>query len=143
MPIVEVAAPLGDATANVDGAVLLLRDAGADRSRADASRLQRAVVDASPDAIVGIDGDGRIVSWNPAAQRMFGYDEDQAHGRTFESLVAMRWLKRKPLVQSFDDTHAAVGRSTCCACGVTAGASGRPCRRAPVRGDVRAPSRCR
>ena len=109
VPIVEVAAPLGDADGNVDGAVLLLRDAGADRSRADASRLQRAVVDASPDAIVGIDGDGRIVSWNPAAQRMFGYDENQAHGRTFESLVAMRWLKRKPLVQSFDDMHAAVG----------------------------------
>ncbi|MBY4668789.1 PAS domain-containing hybrid sensor histidine kinase/response regulator, partial [Burkholderia contaminans] len=83
--------------------------AGPDRSRADASRLQRAVVDASPDAIVGIDTDGRIVSWNPAAQRMFGYDESHAHGRMFESLVAMRWLKRKPLVESFDDMHAAVG----------------------------------
>ena len=133
VPIVEVAAPLGDADGNVDGAVLLLRDAGADRSRADASRLQRAVVDASPDAIVGIDGDGRIVSWNPAAQRMFGYDENQAHGRTFESLVAMRWLKRKPLVQSFDDMHAAVGPIDLCACGVTAGASGRPCRRPGTR----------
>ncbi|MEK7887237.1 ATP-binding protein [Burkholderia contaminans] len=109
VPIVEVAAPLGDADGNVDGAVLLLRDAGPDRSRADASRLQRAVVDASPDAIVGIDTDGRIVSWNPAAQRMFGYDESHAHGRMFESLVAMRWLKRKPLVESFDDMHAAVG----------------------------------
>ncbi|WP_325088753.1 ATP-binding protein [Burkholderia contaminans] len=109
VPIVEVAAPLGDADGNVDGAVLLLRDAGPDRSRADASRLQRAVVDASPDAIVGIDIDGRIVSWNPAAQRMFGYDESHAHGRMFESLVAMRWLKRKPLVESFDDMHAAVG----------------------------------
>ncbi|HGL6716404.1 ATP-binding protein [Burkholderia contaminans] len=109
VPIVEVAAPLGDADGNVDGAVLLLRDAGPARSRADASRLQRAVVDASPDAIVGIDTDGRIVSWNPAAQRMFGYDESHAHGRMFESMVAMRWLKRKPLVESFDDMHAAIG----------------------------------
>ena len=109
VPIVEVASPLRDSDGNVDGAVLLLRAAEADRSRVDASRLQRAVVDASPDAIVGIDIDGRIVSWNPAAQRMFGYDESAAHGRTFESLVAMRWLKRKPLVQSFDDMHAAVG----------------------------------
>ncbi|MBY8604603.1 PAS domain-containing protein [Burkholderia arboris] len=109
VPIVEVAAPLGDADGNVDGAVLLLRNAGAERARADASRLQRAVVDASPDAIVGIGIDGRIVSWNPAAQRMFGYDEGDARGRAFESLVAMRWLKRKPFAEAFEDMREAVG----------------------------------
>ncbi|MDR0242245.1 MAG: PAS domain-containing protein [Burkholderia sp.] len=113
VPVVEVASPLGDADGNVDGnvdgAVLLLRNAGADRARADAARLQRAVVDASPDAIVGIDIDGRVVSWNPAAQRMFGYTESDARGRTFESLIAMRWLRRKPFAEAFDDMREAVG----------------------------------
>ncbi|HDR9583420.1 TPA: PAS domain-containing protein [Burkholderia stabilis] len=109
VPIVEVASPIDDADGNVGGAVLLLRDAGAERSRADASRLQRAVVDASPDAIVGIDADGRIVSWNPAAQRLFGYDEAAARGRAFETLVAMRWLKRKPFAAAFDDLRDTVG----------------------------------
>ncbi|WP_175687232.1 hybrid sensor histidine kinase/response regulator [Burkholderia anthina] len=109
VPIVEVASPLDDAHGNVDGAVLLLRDAGAERARADASRLQRAVVDTSPDAIVGVDGAGRIVSWNPAAQRIFGYDADAARGRAFDTLIAARWLRRHPLADTFDDMHEPVG----------------------------------
>ncbi|KVK90792.1 hybrid sensor histidine kinase/response regulator [Burkholderia cepacia] len=137
VPVVEVASPLGDADGNIDGAVLLLRDAGADRSQVAAARLQRAVVDASPDAIVGIDRDGRIVSWNPAAQRIFGYDEDDARGRRLESLIAMRWLRLNPLADAFDAMSEPVGplellcvrrdgrrfRATVSAC--------------PVRGDAR------
>ncbi|MCA8256367.1 PAS domain-containing protein [Burkholderia sp. AU31624] len=109
VPVVEVASPLGDAHGNIDGAVMIVRDASADRARVDASRLQQAVVDASPDAIVGVDGEGRIVSWNPAAQRIFGYDEDDARGRLLDTLVAMRWLRRSPLAESFDDLSDAVG----------------------------------
>lgn len=138
VPIVEAAVPLGDADGNVDGAVLLLRDAGAERARADASRLQRAVVDTSPDAIVGIDAAGRIASWNPAAQRIFGYDAGDARGRAFDTLIAARWLRRNPLADTFDDMHEPVGpvdvlcmrrdgrrfRATVSAC--------------PVRGEARA-----
>ncbi|MBY4724141.1 ATP-binding protein [Burkholderia contaminans] len=109
VPVVEVASPLGDLHGNIDGAVMIVRDASADRARVDASRLQQAVVDASPDAIVGVDGDGRIVSWNPAAQRIFGYDEDDARGRLLDSLVAMRWLRRSPLAESFDGLSDALG----------------------------------
>ena len=109
VPVVEVASPLGDVDGHIDGAVMIVRDASADRARVDASRLQQAVVDASPDAIVGVDGDGRIVSWNPAAQRIFGYDEDDARGRSLETLVAMRWLRRGPLAESFDELSDAVG----------------------------------
>ncbi|NIF45541.1 PAS domain-containing protein, partial [Burkholderia sp. Tr-862] len=109
VPIVEAASPIVDAHGNLDGAVLLLRDAGTERASAEVSRLQRAVVDASPDAIVGIDRQGRIVSWNPAAQRIFGYDEADARGRPLETLVAMRWLRRNPLADSFDAMREAVG----------------------------------
>ncbi|MDI9690478.1 PAS domain S-box protein, partial [Burkholderia cenocepacia] len=69
---------------------------------APASRLQHAVVEAAPDAIVGIDGDGRIASWNPAAQRIFGYDEADARGRRFDTLIARRWLRLNPLADAFD-----------------------------------------
>ncbi|WP_269508929.1 hybrid sensor histidine kinase/response regulator [Burkholderia sp. IMCC1007] len=109
VPIVEAASPLGDADGNVDGAVLLLRDAGAERVHADASRLQRAVVDTSPDAIVGVDAAGRIVSWNPAAQRIFGYDAADARGRAFDTLIAARWLRRNPLADVFSDMQEPVG----------------------------------
>jgi PAS domain S-box-containing protein len=109
VPIVEVASPIADAHGNVDGAVMLLRDGSAERALADASRLLHAVVDASPDAIVGIGRDGRIVSWNAAAQRIFGYDETEAHGRALDTLVAARWLRRHPLVDAFDGMRDAVG----------------------------------
>ncbi|KVL23300.1 hybrid sensor histidine kinase/response regulator [Burkholderia sp. MSMB1826] len=138
VPIVAVASPMGDTDGNLDGAVLLLRDAGADRARVDASRLLHAVVDASPDAIVGIDADGRIASWNPTAQRIFGYDDADARGRRFDTLIAPRWLRRHPLAQSFDAMREPVGplellcvrrdgrrfRATVSAC--------------PVQGDARA-----
>ncbi|RQR34953.1 PAS domain-containing protein [Burkholderia sp. Bp9143] len=109
VPIVETASPIADANGNIDGAVLLLRDGGAERALADASRLQRAVVDASPDAIIGIDSHGGIVSWNPAAQRIFGYDESDARGRMLETLIAMRWLRHKPLAKSLDAMRDAIG----------------------------------
>ncbi|RQU74489.1 PAS domain-containing protein [Burkholderia cenocepacia] len=109
VPIVTVASPIGDGDGNVDGAVLLLREAGAERARVDASRLQHAVVDALPDAIVGIDASGRIASWNAAAQRIFGYDEDDARGRRFDTLIARRWLRLNPLVESFDTMQEPIG----------------------------------
>ncbi|KWE86298.1 ATP-binding protein [Burkholderia territorii] len=109
VPIVEAASPIADAHGNIGGAVVLLRDDGGARMLTDKSRLQRAVVDASPDAIVGLDDQGRIVSWNPAAQRIFGYDEDEACGRPLETLIAMRWLARNPLVDSFDAMREPVG----------------------------------
>ncbi|MBR8361106.1 PAS domain-containing protein [Burkholderia vietnamiensis] len=109
VPIAEIARPLADAHGNVDGAVLVLRDALAQRAAAETSRLQLAVVDASPDAIVGIDVQGRIVSWNGAAQRIFGYDEAHAHGRALDTLVAQRWLRRYPLTVSFETLREPIG----------------------------------
>ncbi|RQR60068.1 PAS domain-containing protein [Burkholderia sp. Bp9125] len=109
MPIIEIASPILDESGNVDGAVMLLRDARAERARADANRTVRAVVDASPDALIGIDAARRIVSWNPAAQRMFGYDVDDVVGRDVAMLVAARWLRRHPLDEAFRDMRREVG----------------------------------
>jgi diguanylate cyclase (GGDEF)-like protein/PAS domain S-box-containing protein len=41
----------------------------------------RAVVESAADAIVSADAQGRVVSWNPAAARMFGYAEAEILGR--------------------------------------------------------------
>ncbi|MGU7811963.1 hybrid sensor histidine kinase/response regulator [Burkholderia sp. AW49-1] len=109
VPVIEAASPIAGADGNADGAVLLLCDGGTARVLADKSRLQLAVVEASPDAIVGVDGHGRIVSWNPAAQRIFGYDEDDACGRPLEALIAMRWLARNALAESFAAMREPVG----------------------------------
>jgi len=42
----------------------------------------------SPVAIVTVDRDGKVVSWNPAAENLFGYTQDEAVGRYADDLVA-------------------------------------------------------
>ncbi|VWB12814.1 hybrid sensor histidine kinase/response regulator [Burkholderia lata] len=71
--------------------------------------LLRRVVDASPDAIVGVDTARRITSWNPAARRIFGIDAAQAAGCDVAAMIAPRWLRRHPLPASFANLHALAG----------------------------------
>jgi PAS domain S-box-containing protein len=47
-----------------------------------------ALVLNSPVAIAIMDLDGNVVSWNPAAERLFGYTQDEAVGRSIDDLVA-------------------------------------------------------
>src|SRR5215208_3691392 len=47
-----------------------------------------ALVLNSPVAIAIIDLDANVVSWNPAAERLFGYTQTQAVGRSIDDLVA-------------------------------------------------------
>ena len=41
----------------------------------------------SPTAIVTLDLERRVTSWNPAAERLFGYAEDEARGQRLDQLV--------------------------------------------------------
>jgi PAS domain S-box-containing protein len=49
-------------------------------------RLQ-AILDASRDAIIGMDATGRISSWNPRAEALFGWREDEVLGRTLDDTI--------------------------------------------------------
>ena len=46
-----------------------------------------ALIEHSADAIVAVDVDGRIVSWNHAAATLYGYSEREALGQQAETLV--------------------------------------------------------
>jgi len=46
-----------------------------------------AIVGSSDDSIIGTRLDGTIVSWNPGAERLYGYSAGEAIGRSIEMLV--------------------------------------------------------
>ncbi len=48
---------------------------------------QRAIVDASLDALIALDAHGRILEFNPAAELMFGYRREQALGSELADLM--------------------------------------------------------
>ena len=57
-----------------------------ERLRASEERL-KSVLDLAHDAILSTDGGQRIVLFNPAAERMFGYRTDEIVGRSLSLLI--------------------------------------------------------
>lgn len=51
----------------------------------------RRVVHTAPDGIVLADGDGKIVSWNAAAGRLFGYTEGEVLGQPLTTIMPIRY----------------------------------------------------
>ncbi|MCX8126107.1 MAG: PAS domain S-box protein, partial [Dehalococcoidia bacterium] len=57
--------------------------------RISAERL-RGILGNASDAIVTFDSEGRIVSWNRAAERIFGYSADEVVGKDFTAIVVAK-----------------------------------------------------
>ena len=68
---------------------------GVDASRIDSDRLKAAVLELAPDCIVAIDGEGRVVEFNRAAERTFGYSADEAHGQELADLIVPADLRER------------------------------------------------
>ena len=81
IPVSVVVSPLHDAGGSIIGHSIVCRDIS-ERQSAEAARAQlAAIVEHANDAIIGRALDGKIVSWNGAAERMFGHTAAQAIGR--------------------------------------------------------------
>ncbi|MCX7616691.1 PAS domain S-box protein [Tepidiforma sp.] len=83
--------PLRDAEGRITGAAAVARDitalVEAERER---SRLA-AIVESADDAVIGRDLEGRITSWNAAAERLFGYTAaEMLGGYGYETVPASR-----------------------------------------------------
>jgi len=53
----------------------------------DADQRLAAIVECSPDAVMGKDDDGRITVWNAGAERLYGYAASEAIGQPVSMLV--------------------------------------------------------
>ncbi|MEV0902682.1 PAS domain S-box protein [Actinoplanes sp. NPDC049802] len=72
-----------NATPAEDGAAIyaVARDVTEQRAAGEALARLAAIVESTADAVIGRTLDGTILTWNPAAERIYGYPADDAIGR--------------------------------------------------------------
>src|SRR2546428_201654 len=79
--------PVKDGSGRIIGASKIARDISERRRTGEAAARLAAMVDSSEDVIIGKTLDGIITSWNPAAERMFGWTAAEAVGRHITLIV--------------------------------------------------------
>ncbi|MGB0129679.1 MAG: PAS domain S-box protein, partial [Rhodocyclaceae bacterium] len=67
---------------------LMVMQAEATKAREAGNRRYRAIAWSAHDAIISTDMNGKIVAWNPAAERIFGYGEAEILGQPWTTLMA-------------------------------------------------------
>jgi PAS domain S-box-containing protein len=86
-PIDDSAAPIRDDEGRIQGVVMVFHDI-ADRRHAEQALFRlAAIVESSEDAIVGKTPTGIVTSWNPAAERIFGWPAGEVVGRSITVIV--------------------------------------------------------
>ncbi|TKC91814.1 PAS domain S-box protein [Trinickia terrae] len=98
-------APCFDSTGKLVGAVQVFKDV-TERERAE--ERFRLAVEAAPNAMIMVNGEGRIVLVNSQAEKMFGYARDELMGQSIETLVPERFRPRHPGYRDafFRDPHS-------------------------------------
>jgi PAS domain S-box-containing protein len=120
-------APLCDTTGAVEGYILFSRDltdlrvteqdlAEQSAARNASEALSAAIIEVAIDCIITIDGTGRIVEFNPAAERTFGRRRADVLGQLFAPLIVPSQVRRSD-AQGFESFLAsgerlATGRRT-------------------------------
>jgi PAS domain S-box-containing protein len=85
------AAPKSNIDGKVDGSVGIFVDVTKQRIMEETLERERAILkvitDSAADAIVMIDDEGKIIFWNLAAEKMFGYSQDEIIGQSLNTTI--------------------------------------------------------
>ena len=71
--------------------LLAIEDVTALQQARERDAFAAAVLRASGEALVGLSLEGLIQSWNPAAERLFGYTAEEARGSSISKLAPADW----------------------------------------------------
>src|ERR1035437_9190097 len=86
-PISLTVSPIRDPAGAVVGASVISRDVTQQREALAAAQRMASIVEFSGEAIFGRTLDGIITSWNPAAERMYGYSSEEIVGKPINLLI--------------------------------------------------------
>jgi PAS domain S-box-containing protein len=80
-PVSLTISPIRDAEGAIVGTSVIHRDMTEQKEAFEVAQRMAAIVEHSDDAIISRSLDGKIMSWNPAAERMYGYSYGEMIGR--------------------------------------------------------------
>ena len=95
VPFMPYPTPLHDAAGNLVGAVNMLVDLSERSNAEQAGSCSPLSSSPTDDAIVSKDLNGVIASWNPGAERLFGYAADEVVGKSVTNLFPVDLRMRK------------------------------------------------
>ncbi|HEY9667428.1 MAG TPA: response regulator [Coleofasciculaceae cyanobacterium] len=82
IPVSVALSAMQNAAGKVEGTVCLVQDVSARKQAEEALRRQALIFETIYDGVVLTDLGGRIIDWNPAAERIFGYHKAEVLGTT-------------------------------------------------------------
>ena len=84
---------------------VIARDISERRAAEAANRYRASLVAHVSDAIIGIDGDGKIASWNEAARAIYGWAEDEVSCMSIGEVVTANRTDSAAVLERGQQTH--------------------------------------